>query len=146
MSLSLSPPSLQPISDLSWGNLKISRLNWRNRELFIIHIFKPSCSISTIPTFLLNSSFLSFHCFKTLVKDKDSLNGKSGADFYFIQEDGFTFKSTILYEPYFFIKCKVSSSLGQWWDLADIRIILSIFCFYREIQLTRFNSIQFNLI
>ena len=32
-------------------------------------------------------------------------------DFYFIQDDGGMFKCTLLYEPYFYIACKVSPPL-----------------------------------
>ncbi|TPX45049.1 DNA-directed DNA polymerase [Synchytrium endobioticum] len=42
----------------------------------------------------------------TLVKDSECPNGKDAVDLYFVEEDGGTFKSTVLYEPYFFIKCK----------------------------------------
>ena len=44
----------------------------------------------------------------TLVKDPDHASGKAGVDFYFIDDDGETFKTTFLYEPYFCIACKVS--------------------------------------
>jgi DNA polymerase epsilon subunit 1 len=43
------------------------------------------------------------------LSDKDA--GKSGADLYFIEEDGSTFKATVLFQPYFFVICKVGSSL-----------------------------------
>lgn len=34
-------------------------------------------------------------------------------DFYFIQNDGGSFKATIPYEPYFYVTCRVSLQ----WDL-----------------------------
>lgn len=42
----------------------------------------------------------------TIYEDKES-PGKSGLDMYFYEEDGSTFKATILFEPYFYIICKV---------------------------------------
>ena len=45
--------------------------------------------------------------FQTLVKDPDWPGGKAAVDFYFIQDDGGMFKCTYLYEPYFYIACKV---------------------------------------
>lgn len=35
-----------------------------------------------------------------------------GVDYYFIQEDGGMFKSTICYEPYFYIACRVRDVLS----------------------------------
>ena len=43
----------------------------------------------------------------TIVYESDTDAGKSGCDLYFISEDGDTFKATVLYEPYFFVICKV---------------------------------------
>ncbi|TPX34056.1 DNA-directed DNA polymerase [Synchytrium microbalum] len=45
----------------------------------------------------------------TLVKDQESPTGKSAIDLYFLEEDGGSFKSTVLHEPYFFIKCKTDT-------------------------------------
>jgi hypothetical protein len=45
---------------------------------------------------------------QTLIKDADWPSGKAAVDFYFIQDDGGMFKCTLLYEPYFYIACKVS--------------------------------------
>ncbi|TPX58573.1 DNA-directed DNA polymerase [Powellomyces hirtus] len=42
----------------------------------------------------------------TLVMDGEWPSGKSAADLYFLEEDGETFKATIVYEPYFFVICK----------------------------------------
>ncbi|ORX45441.1 putative DNA polymerase epsilon catalytic subunit A [Piromyces finnis] len=42
----------------------------------------------------------------TLVKSNDWPSGKAGVDLFFIEEDGQTFKTTVLYEPYFYIMCK----------------------------------------
>ena len=44
----------------------------------------------------------------TLVKDAEYPGGKAAVDFYFIQDDGGSFKCTMQYEPYFHIACKVS--------------------------------------
>lgn len=41
------------------------------------------------------------------MKDADIAGGKAAVDFYFIQDDGGMFKCTMLYEPYFYIACKV---------------------------------------
>ncbi|RUS23179.1 hypothetical protein BC937DRAFT_91409, partial [Endogone sp. FLAS-F59071] len=43
----------------------------------------------------------------TLVKDPDWPGGRAAVDYYFLEEDGRTFKCTLLYQPYFFIGCKV---------------------------------------
>lgn len=43
----------------------------------------------------------------TIVKDPDWPGGKAGVDFYFIEDDGGMFKCTLVYEPYFYIACKV---------------------------------------
>lgn len=51
----------------------------------------------------------------------ESLNGKSGGessgisgvDFYFLDEEGGSFKSTINYDPYFFIKCNDDSRIQE---------------------------------
>lgn len=43
----------------------------------------------------------------TLVKDPEYPGGKAAVDFYFIQDDGGSFKCTMQYEPYFHIACKV---------------------------------------
>ncbi|KAI8979603.1 hypothetical protein BDF20DRAFT_870600 [Mycotypha africana] len=43
---------------------------------------------------------------ETLVKDSDWAGGRSAVDYYFINDSAQTFKSTILFSPYFFIGCK----------------------------------------
>ncbi|KAG2195066.1 hypothetical protein INT47_003932 [Mucor saturninus] len=43
---------------------------------------------------------------ETLMKDSDWETGRSGVDFYFINDNGETFKTTMLHSPYFFIHCK----------------------------------------
>jgi DNA polymerase epsilon subunit 1 len=48
---------------------------------------------------------------QTTLKDPDWPSGKAAVDYYFIQDDGSLFKSTLLYEPYFVIACKVCVSL-----------------------------------
>ncbi|KAJ3375373.1 DNA polymerase epsilon catalytic subunit [Allomyces arbusculus] len=45
----------------------------------------------------------------TLLRDDDWPGGRSACDYYFIQDDGSTFKSTIKYSPYFYIMCKPGS-------------------------------------
>jgi len=42
------------------------------------------------------------------MKSDDWPSGRAGVDYYFIQDDGGMFKVTLLYEPYFYIACKVS--------------------------------------
>lgn len=44
---------------------------------------------------------------QTLIKDSDWPTGRSGVDYYFINDNGETFKTTLLFSPYFFIGCKV---------------------------------------
>ncbi|KAI9486077.1 MAG: hypothetical protein EXX96DRAFT_495723 [Benjaminiella poitrasii] len=43
---------------------------------------------------------------ETLVRDSDWPTGKSGVDYYFINDNGETFKTTLLFSPYFYIGCK----------------------------------------
>ncbi|KAF9223138.1 DUF1744-domain-containing protein [Gyrodon lividus] len=52
----------------------------------------------------------------TLVKDPEYPSGKAAVDFYFIQDDGGSFKCTMQYEPYFQIACKSGSesSVEEW--------------------------------
>jgi DNA polymerase epsilon subunit 1 len=42
----------------------------------------------------------------TAVEDEDVPGGKAGVDFYFIGEDGDTFKATLEYDPYFLLAVK----------------------------------------
>lgn len=48
---------------------------------------------------------------QTLVPDDSAPQGKAGVDYYFIQDDGGMFKTTITHEPYFFIATRVSNPL-----------------------------------
>ncbi|CAL1710904.1 unnamed protein product [Somion occarium] len=52
----------------------------------------------------------------TLVKDADWPGGKAAVDFFFIQDDGGSFKCTFQYEPYFYIACKsgMESTIEEW--------------------------------
>ncbi|KAG0248938.1 DNA polymerase epsilon catalytic subunit [Mortierella polycephala] len=43
----------------------------------------------------------------TIVKDEDWPTGRAAIDYYFIQEDGEMFKTTLKYSPYFYIATKV---------------------------------------
>ncbi|KAF9330439.1 DNA polymerase epsilon catalytic subunit [Podila minutissima] len=43
----------------------------------------------------------------TIVKDEDWATGRSAVDYYFIQDDGDMFKTTLKYSPYFYIATKV---------------------------------------
>eukprot|EP00842_Homolaphlyctis_polyrhiza_P005989 jgi/Hompol1/6391/HPOL_004966-RA len=45
----------------------------------------------------------------TVIADSECPTGKAGVDLYFIQEDGETFKATLIYQPYFFVICKQGS-------------------------------------
>ncbi|KAG6890040.1 hypothetical protein C0995_012497 [Termitomyces sp. Mi166 len=51
-----------------------------------------------------------------LIKDPGYPGGKSGVDFYFIQDDGGMFKCTLQYEPYFCIGCKsgTETTIEEW--------------------------------
>ncbi|KAG6911037.1 hypothetical protein DXG01_005453 [Tephrocybe rancida] len=51
-----------------------------------------------------------------LIKDPDYAGGKSGVDYYFIQDDGGMFKCTLQYEPYFHIGCKAGTetTIEEW--------------------------------
>jgi hypothetical protein len=43
--------------------------------------------------------------------DEDWSGGYAGVDYYFIAENGQTFKTTLRYSPYFYIGCKVTGIL-----------------------------------
>jgi DNA polymerase epsilon subunit 1 len=45
----------------------------------------------------------------TMIIDEDKGGQKSAVDFYFLDEDGGGFKTTLQYNPYFLIACKVFS-------------------------------------
>lgn len=47
---------------------------------------------------------------QTLLQSSSSAGGLAAVDFYFIQDDGGTFKATIPYEPYFYLTCRVRHS------------------------------------
>ncbi|KAI8922694.1 hypothetical protein BC831DRAFT_404638 [Entophlyctis helioformis] len=42
----------------------------------------------------------------TTVMDTECPTGKAGVDLYFVEEDGATFKATVLHQPYFYVICK----------------------------------------
>ncbi|KAG8738813.1 DNA polymerase epsilon catalytic subunit [Ceratobasidium sp. 414] len=52
----------------------------------------------------------------TLVKDDEHATGRAGVDYYFIQDDGNTFKATLLHDPYFHVGCKTGteSAVEEW--------------------------------
>ncbi|CCF54758.1 hypothetical protein NDA11_001598 [Ustilago hordei] len=52
----------------------------------------------------------------TLLRDPDHPTGKSGVDFYFIEDDASMFKATVLYQPYFLVGCRPASesSVEEW--------------------------------
>ena len=52
----------------------------------------------------------------TLLRDPDHPTGKSGVDFYFIEDDASMFKATVLYQPYFLVGCRpgTESSVEEW--------------------------------
>lgn len=52
----------------------------------------------------------------TLLGDPDHPTGKSGVDFYFIEDDASMFKATVLYQPYFLVGCRPGSesSVEEW--------------------------------
>ena len=41
----------------------------------------------------------------TSIEDANVPNGKAAVDFYFLDEEGGYFKSTVRYDPYFLVKC-----------------------------------------
>ncbi|EPS44616.1 hypothetical protein H072_1405 [Dactylellina haptotyla CBS 200.50] len=43
----------------------------------------------------------------TAIEDENNIGGKAGVDFYFIDDEGGSFKATVLYDPYIVIACKV---------------------------------------
>jgi hypothetical protein len=46
---------------------------------------------------------------QTLIKSDSHVGGKAAVDFYFIQDDGGSFKATVPFEPYFFVGCRAGS-------------------------------------
>ncbi|KAI9204184.1 uncharacterized protein BJ171DRAFT_442631 [Polychytrium aggregatum] len=42
----------------------------------------------------------------TLIKDPEWPSGKAAVDFYFLEEDGGSFKATVIYQPYFLVMCQ----------------------------------------
>ncbi|KAF3099881.1 DNA polymerase epsilon catalytic subunit [Orbilia oligospora] len=42
----------------------------------------------------------------TAIEDENNIGGKAGVDFYFIDDEGGSFKATVLYDPYILIACK----------------------------------------
>lgn len=42
----------------------------------------------------------------TTIEDSKIPGGRAGVDYYFLQDDGATFKATVEYDPYFLIACK----------------------------------------
>ncbi|KAN0061615.1 DNA polymerase epsilon catalytic subunit [Thecaphora frezii] len=52
----------------------------------------------------------------TLIRDPEHATGRSGVDFYFIQDDASMFKATVLFQPYFLIGCRSGTeSLVEEW-------------------------------
>lgn len=49
----------------------------------------------------------------TMLIDEEKGGQKSAVDFYFLDEEGGGFKTTLQYNPYFLIACKVVSRLGM---------------------------------
>src|SRR5437667_1041310 len=45
----------------------------------------------------------------TRIEDENVPGGRAGVDFYFLEEDGGTFKATIVYDPYFLVACKLAT-------------------------------------
>ena len=43
-----------------------------------------------------------------MVIDAQHPKGRSAVDLYFVEDDGGSFKTTILFEPYLYVICKVS--------------------------------------
>ncbi|KAK6537956.1 DNA polymerase epsilon catalytic subunit [Orbilia ellipsospora] len=47
----------------------------------------------------------------TAVEDENIIGGKAAVDFYFIDDDGGSFKATVIYDPYIVIACKLGFEL-----------------------------------
>ncbi|KAI8587396.1 hypothetical protein BDZ88DRAFT_240684 [Geranomyces variabilis] len=64
----------------------------------------------------------------TLVIDGEWPTGKSAVDLYFLEEDGESFKSTIIYEPYFYIVCKpgTESEVEEYIRRRFTNVVLSV--------------------
>jgi DNA polymerase epsilon subunit 1 len=45
----------------------------------------------------------------TRIEDENVPGGRAGVDFYFLEDDGSSFKATIGYDPYFVLACKMNS-------------------------------------
>lgn len=52
-------------------------------------------------------SFALIKCEQTVVPDPEWPSGRAGVDYYFLDENGETFRVTLVYSPYFYIACKV---------------------------------------
>jgi hypothetical protein len=55
------------------------------------------------------------------LEDPEWPSGKAAVDYYFIQDDGGLFKSTLIFEPYFYIACKVNSII-----VSDLQVLMSL--------------------
>jgi DNA polymerase epsilon subunit 1 len=44
-----------------------------------------------------------------LLKSETHPSGRAAVDFYFIQDDGSSFKATVPFEPYFFVGCRAGT-------------------------------------
>lgn len=65
---------------------------------------------------------------QTLLRDEQYPAGRAAVDFYFIEEDGGLFKSTLLYEPYFYLVCKVTCPSAPHLLLSRGSLISLFFC------------------
>jgi DNA polymerase epsilon subunit 1 len=52
----------------------------------------------------------------TRIEDENVPGGRAGVDFYFLEDDGGTFKATIGYDPYFVVACKLGfeAEVEEW--------------------------------
>ncbi|KAG8844249.1 DNA polymerase epsilon catalytic subunit, partial [Serendipita sp. 411] len=52
----------------------------------------------------------------TTIRSEDWPSGRAAVDYYFIQDDGGMFKCTFMYEPYFYIACKIGfeNTIEEW--------------------------------
>lgn len=69
----------------------------------------------------------------TLIKDPDYAGGRAAVDFYFITDEGGSFKCTMQYEPYFQIACKVCQGIVYF-------RISSQCCIHRVVRSRRWRS------
>lgn len=46
---------------------------------------------------------------QTILKSDNNPTGEAAVDFYFIQDDGGSFKATVPFQPYFYVGCRAGT-------------------------------------